>query len=106
MQTVKMMAGDAFGLPLEIETQDGVAGADAFEMIEVCIGCARKTTTDGSVTYDEENKTFNVALSQEETFRLRGKNLVQVRVKFPNGEVLGEEVGYLVIEGSLSKEVL
>ena len=106
MQTVKMMAGDAFGLPLVIETKEGIAGADAFEMIEVCIGCVCKTTTDGEVTYDEENETYNVALSQEETFRLRGKNLVHVRVKFANGEVLGVEAGYLVIEGSLSKAVL
>lgn len=106
MQTVKMMAGDAFALPIEIETESGIAGAGSFESVEVCIGCLSKTTTDGEVTYDEENGVYNVALSQEETFRLRGKNLVQVRVKLANEDVLGEEVGYLVIEGSLSKAVL
>lgn len=106
MQTVKMMAGDAFSLPIEIKTKSGIAGADAFESIEVCIGCLSKTTTDGEVTFDAENGVYNVALSQEETFRIRGKNLVQVRVKFANGDVLGKEVGYLVIEGSLSKVVL
>ncbi len=106
MQTVKMMAGDAFSLPIEIETESGNAGADTFESIEVCIGCLCKTTTDGEVTFDEENGVYNVALSQEETFRLRGENLVQVRVKFANEDVLGKEVGYLVIEGSLSKAVL
>ena len=106
MQTVKMMAGDAFSLPIEIETESGIAGESAFESIEVCIGCLVKTTTDDEVTFDEENGTYNVALSQDETFRIRGENLVQVRVKFANGDVLGKEVGYLIIDGSLSKAVL
>lgn len=106
MQTVTMMAGDAFGLPIEISLDNGVATADDFEIVEVFIGCVGKTTSDGDIDYDEERGAFIVALSQEDTYLLRGKNPIQVRTKFSNGDVLGVEAGLLVIEGSQSKAVL
>lgn len=106
MQTVTMMAGDAFGLPIEISLEDRIATAGDFEEVEVFVGCVCKTASDGDVVYDEESEAFIVSLSQEDTYRLRGKNSVQTRVKFANGDVLGEEAGMLVIGGSLSKAVL
>lgn len=106
MQTVTMMAGDAFGLPIEISLDDRIATDNDFENVEVFIGNVGKTMSKDEVDYDKEGNAFIVKLSQDDTYRLRGKNSVQVRVKFANGEVLGEEAGMLVIGGSLSKAVL
>lgn len=106
MQTITMMAGDAFDLPIEISTENDTLGAEAFESVEVCIGNISKTTTNGEVIYDPESMAYNVPLTQEETFKLRGQNLVQIRVKFANGKVLGKKVGYLTLNSSQSKAVL
>ena len=106
MSTITMMAGDAFNLPIEISTENDIAGEATFEIVEVCIGNICKTTAEGEVTYDSESMVFNVPLSQEETFELHGKNPVQVRVKAANGEVIGVAAGHLIIVGSLSKAVL
>lgn len=106
MQTITMLAGDAFGLPIEISLDDRVATDKDVENVEVFIGNVGKTMSAREVYYDAESGAFIVPLSQDDTYRLRGKNTVQVRVKFANDEVLGEEAGMLVIGGSLSKAVL
>ena len=45
-------------------------------------------------------------LTQQETFRLRGDVEVQLRCKFPDGDVVGISVGTVNFEKSTSKVVL
>lgn len=101
-----MMTGDAYLLPIGITLEGAQATDGAFEEIEVTIGSVRKTMSEGDITFDEESEDFFVRFTQEDTFKLRGKKNVQMRVKFANGEVIGVNVGELEHEESTSKEVL
>lgn len=101
-----MMQGDSYGLAIDIvnEKKIAVTAADVSD-VEVTIGFLRKTYSAGKVTY--EDGKWVVHLSQEETFKLLpSKVRVQVRVKWLDGSVEGDELGYKYIRESLSKEVL
>lgn len=101
-----MMAGDSCKLPIKILTANGVGNASAFTDVEVHIGHVRKTLYGGDITFDTENGTFLVPLTQEETFSLRGKQKINVRCKFPGGDVIGVDAGSIIFEPTLSKEVI
>ncbi len=102
-----MMRGDSYSLPISIETTAGVANADVFEEVEVCIGNEiRKTLSSGEITFDSERSLFLVPLTQEETFGLRGRARVNVRCKYHGGDVVGVDLGVLDFAPALSREVL
>lgn len=101
-----MMAGDAYSLPIKINTADGVANASTFIDVEVCVGHVRKTLYDGDISFDAEQNVFLVPLTQEETFSLRGRAKINVRCKLPGGNVIGVDLGTVDFAPSLSKEVI
>lgn len=101
-----MMQGDQYKLPIEIKTTEGNAKPATFDDLEVFVGSVRKTLGKGEVSYDDENETFLVFLTQRETFRLRGDVEVQLRCKFPNGDVVGISAGTVNFEKSTSRVVL
>lgn len=101
-----MMQGDSYKLPIQINTAEGALVPDMIEDIEVFVGQIRKTYRNGEITYDEEQTAFLVDLSQKETFRLRGKEKVQARVKFTEDDVVGVDLGELDIANATSKVVL
>lgn len=102
-----MMRGDAYSLPISIETSVGIATADLFEEVEVCIGSeVRKTLSSGEITFDAERSLFLVPLTQEETFGLHGRARVNIRCKYHGGDVVGVDLGVLDFVPSLSREVL
>ncbi len=101
-----MMAGDSCNLPIKIVIGSGVADASAFTDMEVHVGHVRKTLYGGDITYDAEKGAFLVPLTQEETFSLRGRQKINLRCKFPGGNVIGTDLGTVVFEPSLSKEVI
>lgn len=101
-----MMAGDAYSIPIKINTADGLANASTFVDVEVCVGHVRKTLYDGDITFDSELNAFLVPLTQEETFSLRGRAKVNVRCKLAGGNVIGIDLGTVDFAPSLSKEVL
>lgn len=101
-----MMTGDAYVLPIGITLAEGDVTASSFEDIEITVGGIRKTLKKRDITFDAETKDFLVSFTQEETFKLRGKREVQMRVKFANGDVQGLTIGELEHEESTSKEVL
>ena len=84
----------------------GVADASAFTDVEVHVGHVRKTLYGGDITYDAEKGAFLIPLTQEETFSLRGRQKINLRCKFPGGNVIGTDLGTVVFEPSLSKEVI
>lgn len=102
-----MMTGDAYTLPIKITLENGIASASDFKDVEVVIGNAiRKTLKEGGVRFDETSKEFLVDLTQAETFKLRGKRDVDLRLLFANGEVFGVKAGTLEHEESQSRTVL
>ncbi len=101
-----MMAGDSCKLPIKIVTASGAADASAFTVVEGHVGHVRKTLYGGDITFDAEIGVFLVPLSQKETFSLRGKQRINLRCKFPGGDVIGTDLGTVVFESSLSKEVI
>lgn len=101
-----MMTGDAYNLPIRIETTEGVVSPSMFAEIEVFVGDVRKTLTKEEITFDEERQMFLVPLSQKETFRMRDKEEVQIRCKFVDGSVKGVSAGEIDIVKSVSKVVL
>jgi hypothetical protein len=62
----------------------------------------------GDVTYNSEEKCFEVPLSQEETFSLTENGIIkyQARVKFTDNSVSGTCVYNGYVSESISKEVL
>ena len=101
-----MMQGDQYKLPIEIKTTEGNARPATFEDLEIFVGSVRKTLGKGEVSYDDENETFLVLLTQQETFRLRGDVEVQLRCKLPDGDVVGISAGTVNFEKSTSRVVL
>lgn len=102
-----MMRGDAFSLPIRIDTNSDSASADSFAEVEICIGnTIRKTLSAGEITYDEERSLFLVPLTQEETFGLHSRVRITVRCKYLNGDVVGVDLGILELAPTLSKEVI
>lgn len=101
-----MMQGDQYKLPIEIKTTEGNAKPATFEDLEIFVGSVRKTLGKGEVSYDDENETFLVLLTQQETFRLRGDVEVQLRCKFSDGDVVGISAGTVNFEKSTSRVVL
>ena len=101
-----MMTGDSYRLPIKIETTEGVATPAMFEEVEVFVGNIRKTLSSGQISFDDERQMFLIPLSQEETFRLREKNKVQLRCKFEDNSVVGIDAGEIELTKATSKVVL
>ena len=102
-----MMKGDAYSIPISIETADGAATPESFEDIEVSIGrSVRKTFSSGEITYDAERALFLVPMTQAETFALERRSRINIRCKYAGGDVVGIDLGILEFEPSLSREVL
>lgn len=100
------MTGDAYNLPIEITFESGKATLEDFLEIEVTIGSVRKTLSSGDVTSDVETGDFIVRFTQEDTFKLKGKRDVDVRVVLVNGDVIGVKAGPLEHIESQSKQVI
>lgn len=99
------MTGDAYTLRIEIEIEGAPSDLN-FEEVEVTIAGIRKTMSSGEINYDEEKREISIPFTQEETFKLRGKHKVDVRVKFAGGDVIGTSAGYLEHHESQSKQVI
>ena len=102
-----MMQGDQFRLPIALyyEPDNSSITAADVQDVEVCVGKVRKTMADG-VTFDPNTNMFYMHLTQAETFKLRNDVVVQVRILFNSGDVLGLSLGTVDFEKSISKEVL
>ena len=102
-----MMQGDAYGLPFEIMTGNGLADGETFAEIELSMAHLRKSLTQREIKYLPEEKAFIALLTQEETMLLHsGKQPIQLRVKTLKGDVIGIEMGDIDVIASLSKVVL
>lgn len=103
----KIMQGDEYSLLISVSTEDDEPIEEMFSDIEMSFGGSiRKTLLNGGIKYDADLGKFKVYLEQEETFRLKGNERMQIRFKFTNGEVVGVDVGNYNVNQSISKVVL
>ena len=82
-----MMKGDAYSIPISIETSDGAATPESFEDIEVCIGrSVRKTFSSGEITYDAERAQFTAGSSKAEALAETARRLCDIVTESIPGE--------------------
>lgn len=111
MATFKMMQGDSYVVPIDLEQSGVNLTPEMISDIEVCVGeNLRKTYSDGGVGYDAANQRWYIRPTQEETLALAADgHEVIVRVKYRNtpvADVKGISVGKIIISETLSKEVI
>ncbi len=99
--------GDAFRLPVRV-TLNGVAlDAASVEKAEFCVGGVRKLYP-GEVTLADKG-LFYVPLTQKDTLTFPANDAVSidVRVRFPGGDVLGtRKMLFAAVADAVSEEVL
>lgn len=102
---MKIMQGDAYGIPMTIKLNGAAISPEDVEDVEITLGNTPKHYLGGGVTFD--NGAWAYQLGQLESFRLRDQADVQVRVKLLDGTtVIGKKLHAVNIEESKSKEVL
>ena len=102
-----MMQGDSYRLPIELKDADGTfVTREEVKDLEVFVGITRKILTKGEIEFEPIENVFYVALTQKETFMMRGDVSVQARVLFLSGDVVGIDLGKLNIAKATSKVVL
>ena len=101
-----LMQGDAYKVPVTLLSPDNTAlTPEDLADVEITIGSLTRTYSDGGVVY--ENGEWLVPLTQMETFKLPVARIkAQVRVKWPDGRVEGQQLGHISIDESSSKGVL
>lgn len=100
-----MMQGDAYAIPFTITDSGEELDLSAIHCIEFCVDEIRKIYPD-EVTYKSDTNEFLFPITQEETFRLKGKAHCQIRVHFTSGNVIGTDAGNIPVRESTSKVVL
>ena len=108
LTNITIMQGDQYAIPFEILTADGTpANGDTFADVELVVGALRKTMSSGAIVYDADRGAFLFPLMQEETFSMRDQRYkAQLRVKTVDGDVIGIDLGVIIVDVSKSKEIL
>lgn len=107
--TITIMQGDQYAIPVEIKDVDGTpANGETFADVEIVVGSVRRTMSAGEIVYDPNQAAFLFPLTQAETFAMRDQpQIMQIRVKTVDGNVLGVNLGgTIIVIGSKSKEEL
>lgn len=102
-----MMQGDQYRLPIELKDADGTfVTQEEVKDLEVFVGTTRKMLSDGEIEFEPLENVFYVSLTQKETFRMRGEVIVQARILFLSGDVVGIDLGKINFAQATSKVVL
>ena len=101
-----MKQGDQFYLEVRSKDKDGnYLTPDGVSKIQFNIGSLTKTFQEGSkeVTYNPDNKSFLIWLTEDETFEFDNVVKFDVRVFFTNGVILGSYINEMYFIDSLKK---
>lgn len=98
-----MVQGDAYSIDVEIINNGILLTADDVSLVEITLLNINKTYP-GEVSFSDGK--FRFPVTQAETFGLPTFCPMQVRVKFPGGDVIGSEVQRLDVKQALSKAVI
>ena len=78
--------------------------SEDIEAAQFSFGKLLKEYPSEDVEFDDETSTFNVRVHEDETFELKGDVHVQTRIKLKSGNIIGNDLGIMTFEISLSKE--
>lgn len=103
---MEIMQGDAYHIPISIERDKGLITPDTVKCVEVTLGSLSKLYP-GDIRYKEEDDTWVLPLSQEDTFSLEPREYpVQLRIKFTDECVIGRNVFRIMVIPCNSQRVL
>ena len=102
------MQGDSYDLPFKIKANNGdILTDNEITEIEFVLGALTKSLSSGEIKFDAVNNEFYFRFSQEETMRLIGELVPQVRVKVNEAEeVIGNKLDTIKFIHSSSKKVI
>lgn len=98
-----MVQGDAYQIDVEITNEGTVLDPSAVSLVEIALLNLIKTFP-GDITWSNGN--FHFPITQAESFSLPQICPMQVRVKFPSGDVIGSEMQDINVKRSISRAVL
>ena len=98
-----MVQGDAYSIEVEITNEGQTLSPPAVSLVEIALLNLVKTYP-GDVTFSDGK--FHFPLTQTETFGLPTVCPMQVRVKFPSGDVIGSEMQQIDVKRALSRAVI
>ena len=98
-----MVQGDAYSIDVEITNEGQALSPSAVSLVEIALLNLVKTYP-GDVTFSDGK--FHFPLTQTETFGLPTVCPMQVRVKFPSGDVIGSEMQQIDVKRALSRAVI
>lgn len=102
---MSMMQGDAYAIPFTITDSGEELDLSAIHCIEFCVDNIRKNYPE-DVIYKSDTGEFLFPITQEETFKLKGKAHCQIRVHYTSGNVIGTDASNIPVRESISKVVL
>lgn len=105
---VAIKQGDSYYLPVSVTLDGNALELEAIACAEFYLEGRRKLYP-GEVSYDAMTQTFQIQLSQEETFAWVANKAVtlDIRLKFTNGDVIGLPKPLSInVSRALSREVL
>ena len=94
-----MVQGDAYSIDVEITNEGQALSPSAVSLVEIAL-----LNYPGDVTFSDGK--FHFPLTQTETFGLPTVCPMQVRVKFPSGDVIGSEMQQIDVKRALSRAVI
>lgn len=100
-----LMQGDQYYISFKIKKDGKYLDISEVEKIQFVIGDLIKYYgNEEKVIFNEETNLFYFPLSEKESFELQGPQLVQVRIKFTNGDIIGKKYGTVNVQYAYKKE--
>ena len=102
-----VMQGDAYNIPVTIKSGNGtLITPEIAACVEITVGQFTKRWP-GQVTFDEKTGEWQFPVTQKQTFRfLPGTAMVQARVVFQDGSIMGGSGAPVRVEQSASRGTL
>lgn len=102
-----VMQGDAYSIPLTIKSGNGtLITPEIAACVEITVGQFAKRWP-GQVTFDEKTGEWKFPMTQNQTFRFTpGAAVVQARVVFQDGSIMGGSGAPMRVEQSASRSTL
>lgn len=104
-----MKQGNQFCLEIQIvDKEDNFLNISTVDKVQFNVGELTKVYGDGSndVTYDEQNKSFKIWLTEDETFLMKKMVKIEARILFENDVILGSIIESMYFYESLKQEKL
>lgn len=101
---MRINQGRTYDVLITLKLDEGtVITPDNVSAVEITLGGFKYNYPEGRVTYDD---AWALRLEQEDTLRMAGVLPLAARVKTAGGDVIGADLGVVVVSEGHSREVL